>query len=181
MRKEGSESELASSTLIKGCLVCPPSSCGIALQQKNILPLGSTQPCSRALAKPCITLIHCQLCIASLAAPTHAKKRNAPLTIQGFATQPRVAHAHMQRKEMYFAPPIPNHCANRSCNLGSCFLHTSRVYDLSLIVHSSWDGLSALLRFSSHQKEESSTILCDLATTAATPRLPSIYAAGNYT
>ena len=74
-----------------------------------------------------ITLIRCQLCIVSLAAPTHAKKRNAPLTIQGFATQPRVAHAHMQRKETYFAPPIPKHCANRSCHLGPRFLHTSRV------------------------------------------------------
>ena len=42
-----------------------------------------------------ITPIHCQLCIASLAAPTHAKKRNAPLTIRSFATPPLLAHAHM--------------------------------------------------------------------------------------
>ena len=100
--------------------------------------------------------------------------------IRGFATPPHLAHALMQRKETYFAPPIPKHCANRSSHHGPWFLHTSRVYDLSLIVHSSWDGLSALLRFSSHQKEESSTILCDHATTAATPILPSIYAAGKY-
>ena len=53
MRKEGSESEPASSTHIKGYLMCTPSSCGITLQQKNISPPGSTQPCSRALAKPC--------------------------------------------------------------------------------------------------------------------------------
>ena len=33
--------------------MCTPSSCGITLQQKNISPPGSTQPCSRALAKPC--------------------------------------------------------------------------------------------------------------------------------
>ena len=31
VRKEGSESEPASSTHIKGCLVCTPSSCGITL------------------------------------------------------------------------------------------------------------------------------------------------------
>jgi hypothetical protein len=74
-----------------------------------------------------ITPIYCQLCIASLVAPTHAKKRNAPLMIRGFATPHRLAHAHMQRKETYFAPPIPKHCANRSCHLGARFLHTSRV------------------------------------------------------
>ena len=33
--KKGSESEPASSTHIKGCLVCTPSSCGITLQQKK--------------------------------------------------------------------------------------------------------------------------------------------------
>ena len=77
-----------------------------------------------------ITPIRCQLCIASLAAPTHAKKRNAPLTIQGFATPTHLAHAHMQRKGMYFAPPIPKHCANGSCHLGPWFLHTSRVCNL---------------------------------------------------
>ena len=53
LRKEGSESELASSAHIKGCLVCTPSSCRITLQQKNILPPGSTQPSSRTLEKPC--------------------------------------------------------------------------------------------------------------------------------
>ena len=97
-----------------------------------------------------ITPIRCQLCIASLAAPTHAKKRNAPLTIRGFATPPHLAHAHMQRKGMYFAPPISKHCANGSCHLGPWFLHTSCVYDLTLIIHLSWHG--SLLRFGSHQK-----------------------------
>ena len=80
-----------------------------------------------------ITLIHCQLCIASLAAPTHAKKRNAPLTIRGFATPPLLAHSHMQRKETYFAPPIPKRCANRSCHLGPWFLHTSCVCNLAFL------------------------------------------------
>ena len=90
-------------------------------------------PPSLALARLqslAITPIHFQLCIASLAAPTHVKKRNAPLTIQGFATPPRLAHAHTQRKETYFAPPIPKHCANRSCHLVPWFLHTSRVCNL---------------------------------------------------
>ena len=125
-----------------------------------------------------ITPIYCQLCIASLVAPTHAKKRNASLTIRGFASPLRLAHAHMQRKETYFAPPIPKHCANGSCHLGPWFLHTSCVYDLTLIIHLSWHG--ALLRFGSHQKEESSTTIYDHATTAATPRHPSIYAASKY-
>ena len=180
MRKEGSESELAGSTYIKGCHVCTPSSCGITLQQKNISPPAPpslTLTCLQSLA---ITLICYQLCIVSLAAPTHAKKRNVPLTIWGFATPPHLAHAHTQRKEMYFVPPIPKHCANGSCHQGSWFLHTSCVYDLTLIVRLSWDGLSALLHFSSHQKEESSTTICDHATTAATPRLPFICAAGKY-
>ena len=65
--------------------------------------------------------------------------------IQGFATPPCLAHAHMQRKETYFAPPIPKHCANGSCHQGLWFLHTSRVYDLALIIRLSWHG--ALLRF----------------------------------
>ena len=86
----------------------------------------------------------------------------------------------LQRRETYFAPPIPKHCANGSCHQGLWFLHTSYVYDLPLIIRLSSDGLSDLLRFSSHQKEESSTTICDHATTAATPRLPSIYAAGKY-
>ena len=105
-------------------------------------------PPSLALARLqslAITPIHFQLCIASLAAPTHVKKRNAPLTIQGFATPPHLAHAHMQRKESYFAPPIPKHCANISCHQGLWFLHTSRVYDLALIIRLSRHG--ALLRF----------------------------------
>ena len=99
--------------------------------------------------------------------------------IQGFATPTHLAHAHMQRKETYFVPPIPKSCANRSCHQGLWFLHTNRVYDLALIIHLSWHG--ALLHFSPHQKGESSTTMCDHATTAATPRLPSIYAAGKYT
>ena len=151
---------------------------GITLQQKNISPPGSTQPCSRAPAKPCHNSHPLPALHSVASSPNARKKRNVPLTIRGFATPPCLAHAHMQRKEMYFAPPIPKYCANRSCNLGSCFLHTSHVYDLTLIVRLSWDGLSALLCFSSHQKEESSTTLCDHATAAATPRLPSIYAAG---
>ena len=126
-----------------------------------------------------ITLICCQLCIASLAAPTHTKKRNAPLTIRGLATPPCLAHAHMQRKEMYFAPPIPKHCANGSCHQGLWFLHTSRVYDLALIIRLNRHGV--LLRSSHIKREESLTTRCNHATTAATPRLPSIYDAGKYT
>ena len=98
VRKEGSESEPASSTHIKGCPVCTPSRCGITLQQKNVSPPSSTQPCSHALAKLAITPINCQLCIASLAAPMHAKKRNVPLTIRGFVTPPHLAHAHIAKK-----------------------------------------------------------------------------------
>ena len=80
-----------------------------------------------------ITLIRCQLCIVSSAAPTHAKKRNVPLMIRGFATPTHLAHTHMQRKETYFAPPIPKHCANRSCHLVPRFLHTSRVCNLAFL------------------------------------------------
>ena len=179
MRKEGSESELASSTHVKGYLVHTFKLWQYTLAEKHFttwLHPTFALTCLQSLA---ITLIRCQLCIASLAAPTHTKKRNAPLTIRGFATPPCLAHAHMQRKETYFTPPIPNHCANGSCHLGPWFLHTSCVYDLTLIIHLSWHG--ALLRFGSHQKEESSTTIYDHATTAATPRHPSIYAAGKYT
>ena len=80
-----------------------------------------------------ITLIRCQLCIVLLAAPTHAKKRNVPLMIRGFATPTHLAHTHMQRKETYFAPPIPKHCANRLCHLVPRFLHTSRVRNLAFL------------------------------------------------
>ena len=119
----------------------------ISAEKKTFHHLAPPNLALTRLQSLAIGPIYCQFCIALLAAPTHAKKRNVPLTIQGFATPPCLAHAHMQRKEMYFAPPIPKHCANRSCNLGSWFLHTSRVYDLILIVRLSWDGLSALLRF----------------------------------
>ena len=71
--------------------------------------------------------------IVSLAAPTHAKKRNVPLMIRGFATPTHLAHTHMQRKETYFAPAIPKHCANRSCHLVPRFLHTSRVCNLAFL------------------------------------------------
>ena len=127
-----------------------PSICGITLQQKYISPPAPPNLTLARWQSLAITLIRCQLCIASLAAPTHTKKRNAPLTIRGFATPPHLAHAHMQRKGMYFAPPIPKHCANGSCHLGPWFLHTSRVYNLTLIIHLSWHG--ALLRFGPHQK-----------------------------
>ena len=73
-----------------------------------------------------ITPIYCQLCIASLVAPTHAKKRNAPLTIRGFATPPLLAHAHMHVRRCTLHLQS-KHCANRSCHLGPRFLHTSRV------------------------------------------------------
>jgi len=148
--------------------------------KKNISPPGSTQPCSHALAKPSHNSHPLPTLHSVASSPNARKKRNVPLTIRGFATPPCLAHAHMQRKGTYFAPLIPKNCANGSCHRGSWFLHTSRVYDLTLIVRLSWDGLSALLHFSSHQKEESSTTICDHATTAATPRLPSIYAAGKY-
>ena len=114
MRKEGSESEPASSTHIKGCLVCTTLSCGITLQQKNISPPAQPNFTLARLQSLAITLIRCQLCIVSLAALTHAKKRNVPLMIRGFATPPHLAHAHTQRKETYFAPPIAKHCANGS-------------------------------------------------------------------
>ena len=103
----------------------------------------STQPCStwlhptllsRALAKPCHNY-HSLPALHSVASSPNAraKKRNAPLMIQGFATPHHLAHAHMQRKEAYFAPPIPKHCANRSCHLGPRFLHTSRVCNLAFL------------------------------------------------
>ena len=113
--------------------MCTPSSCGITLQQKKISPPAPPNLTLARLQSLAITLIRCQLCIVSLAAPTHAKKRNAPLTIRGFATPHRLAHAHMQRKETYFAPPIPKHCANRSCHLVPRFLHTSRVCNLAFL------------------------------------------------
>ena len=118
--------------------------------RKNISPPAPPNLTLALLQSLAITLIHWQLCIVTLAAPTHAKKRNVPLTIWSFATPPNLAHAHMQRKETYFAPPIPKHCGNRSCHQGLWFLHTSRVYDLTLIIHLSW--LGALLCFSPHQK-----------------------------
>jgi len=116
-------------------------------RKKNISPPGSTQPCSHALAKPSHNSHPLPTLHSVASSPNARKKRNVPLTIRGFATPPCLAHAHMQRKGTYFAPLIPKHCANGSCHRGSWFLHTSRVYDLTLIVRLSWDGLSALLRF----------------------------------
>ena len=98
--------------------------------------------------------------------------------IQGFATPPRLAHAHMHRKETYFAPPIPKHCANRSCHQGLWFLHTSHVYDLTLIIHLSWHG--ALLRFGLHQKEgviDNQMRPCHHSSNSKT----SVHTAGKYT
>ena len=114
VRKEQSETEPASSTHY-----------GITLQQKKKTFHRLLHLTLERLQILAITLIRCQLCIVSLAAPTHTKKRNAPLMTRGFSTPPCLAHAHMQRKETYFAPPIPNHCANGSCHRGLWFLHTT--------------------------------------------------------
>ena len=71
--KKGSESEPASSTHIKGCLVCTPLSCGTILQQKNVSPHGSTQPCSRMLANPC-QKSHPLLALHSVTSSPNARK-----------------------------------------------------------------------------------------------------------
>ena len=113
--------------------MCTPSSCGITLQQENISPPGSTQPCSRVLAKPCHNS-HLLPALHSIASsPNACKEEECSSYDPGFATPHRLAHAHMQRKEMYFAPPIPKHCANRSCHLGPRFLHTSCVCNLAFL------------------------------------------------
>ena len=81
MRKEGSESEPASSTHIKGCLVCTPSRCGITLQKKIILPPGSTQPSSHTLAKPCHNS-HLLPALHSAASSPNARKRRGMLLLR---------------------------------------------------------------------------------------------------
>jgi len=89
----------------------------------------STQPYSCALAKPC----HNSHPLPALHSVVSSPNVCVPLTIRGFATPTHLAHAHMQRKETYFAPPIPKHCANRSCHLVPRFLHTSRVCNLAFL------------------------------------------------
>ena len=61
------------------------------------------------------------------------------------------------------------------------FLHTRCVYNRALLF--AWVGMDWVLSSisSPHQLEESSTTTCDHASIAATPRLPSIHAAGKYT
>ena len=46
--EEGSKSEPAGPTRVKGCHERMPSSCVLTHQQKNILPPSSTHPCSHA-------------------------------------------------------------------------------------------------------------------------------------
>ena len=84
VRKEESESEPAGSTLIEGYLMCTPSSCGITLQQKNISPPGSTQPCSRVLAKPCHNS-HLLPALHSVASSPNARKRKGILLLRSRA------------------------------------------------------------------------------------------------
>ena len=130
VRKEGSESEPASSKVV---LCARLQAVALHFSRKTFHHLAPPNLALERLQSLAITPIYCQLCIASLVAPTHAKKRNASLTIRGFASPLRLAHAHMQRKEMYFAPPIPKHCANISCHLGPRFLHTSCVCNLAFL------------------------------------------------
>ena len=68
--------------------------------------------------------------------------------------------------------------------------HATKVYGFyTLAMCTTWSWLFAWVGMvwvpssasSSHQKEELSTTRCDHATTVATPRLPSIYAAVKYT
>jgi hypothetical protein len=82
---------------------------------------------------------------------------------------------------MYSAPPILKHCANGLLHQGPWFLHISHVYDLALLF--AWVGMVWVpSSASSHiEKEEPSTTICDHATAAATPKLPSICAASKYT
>ena len=126
-----------------------------------------------------ITPIYCQLCIASLVAPTHAKKRNAPLTIRGFVTPPHLAHAHIAKKGDVLCTSNPKALCQQIMPPRSTVSTHLPCVEPSLLVYLCRHG--ALLRFSLHQKEESSTTIRDHATAAAAPRHPFIYAAGKYT
>ena len=150
MRKEGSESELASYTHVKGYLVHALKLWQYTSAEKTFRHLAPPNLALARLQSLAITLIRCQLCIVSLTVPTHAKNRNAPLLIQDFATPPRSAHAHMNKRRYTLHLQSQKHCAIGSCHLGPWFLHTSSVYDLALIIHLGRHG--ALLRFNPHQK-----------------------------
>ena len=63
--------------------MCTPSSCGITLQQKNISPPAPPNLTLAHLQSLAITLIRCQLCIVSLATPTHAKEKECSSYDQG--------------------------------------------------------------------------------------------------
>ena len=126
-----------------------------------------------------ITLICCQLCIASLAAPTHAKEEECSSYDIGLCYSNPFGTCSYAKKGDVLCTSNSNALCLWIMPPRSMVSTHSRVYEMALIIRLSWHG--ALLRFSPHQKGESSTTMCDHATTTATPRLPSIYAAGKYT
>ena len=74
VRKEGSESELASYTHVKGYLVHALKLWQYTSAEKTFRHLAPPNLALARLQSLAITLIRCQLCIASLAAPMHAKE-----------------------------------------------------------------------------------------------------------
>ena len=74
VRKEGSESELDSCTHVKGYLVHALKLWQYTSAEKTFRHLAPHNLALARLQSLAITLIRCQLCIASLAAPMHAKE-----------------------------------------------------------------------------------------------------------
>ena len=126
-----------------------------------------------------ITLIRFQLCIASLAAPTHAKEEECSSYDTGLCYSNPLGTCSYAKKGDVLCTSNPKALCQQIMPSSSTVSTHQPCVQHGLLVHLCRHG--ALLCFSLHQKEESSTTIRNHATTAAAPRHPFIYAAGKYT
>lgn len=140
----------------KGRHVRMPSSYGLTLQQKNILPAGLTQPCPHArLQSLAIVLIHFQLCKAPLQ-QLSSHTRGMLLFQSEALSLHSIWHPLTHTKEDVFCASTP--CANGACHQGPGFLHTSRVCNLALLSpESAWSICPHLLQLASKMEESTTT------------------------
>ena len=146
MSEDGSKSEPARSTRVKGGHVRIPSSFGPTHWQKNILLLNSTHPCSRvhlqSLASSASSLAKCHS-----SSPSSHTRGMLLFWYRALLLQ-SIWHSLAHMKGDVFC--ISNQRTNGACHQGLGFLHTSHVYD-PVLQHLSQHGLCVVLYFCSHQ------------------------------
>lgn len=127
-----------------------------------------------------ITLICCQLLHSITSSPNTLKEEECTSYDPGLCYSTSFRTCSYAKKGDILCTSNPKALRQRIMLPRSMVSTYCYVYNLALLF--AWVGMVWVLSSasSSHQKEESSTTICDHATTSATPRLWFIYAAGNF-